>query len=503
MHSVWPMIVSMLLPEVVVQEEDATAISSSLKKHKKGRKLSSSEEETAKNLRSFCEVLIEGSLLLSSHDRKHLALDIVLLLLPRLPASLVPIVLSYKVVQCLMDALSTKNSWLYKVSQHFLKELSCWVTKDDVRRVSVIVSMQKHSNGKFDMVTQTKTVKNLVIDFQTESGSMLFIESLTDMFVDDGPASEEPSDQSQTTDDNSEIGLVEDKDSSAGNSDFLKSWIVESIPGVLKNSKLDSDAKFRVQKAVLKFLAVQGLFTASLGSEITSFELQEKFRWPKAATSSSLCRLCIAQLQSLLAMTQKGEGLHAAVNTVERNDLGAYFVGFLSTLRNIPSVSLFRYLSEEDEKVFKDLQEVEIRLFREVAGLIFSYSIHIIFVENSSTSFSKCNSSLQERNRGLSPNAHKLHSVRYLLIQLLLQVLLHPGEFVEAASELIICCKKAFAAPDLLESSSGDDDDSSAGGAPELMDVFVDTLLSLLPQSSAPMRSSIEQVPATFSLSDL
>lgn len=69
---------------------------------------------------------------------------------------------------------------------------------------------------------------------------------------------------------------------------------------------------------------------------------------------------------------------------------------------------------------------------------------------------------------------------------------------MEAASELIICCKKAFAAPDLLESSSGDDNDLSDEGAPELMDVLVDTLLSLLPQSSAPMRSAIEQVHAAF-----
>lgn len=99
---------------------------------------------------------------------------------------------------------------------------------------------------------------------------------------------------------------------------------------------------------------------------------------------------------------------------------------------------------------------------------------------------------LQERNCGLSTDAHKLHALRYLLIQLLLQVLLRPGEFTEAASELIICCKKAFASPDILDSSGEDEPD--ADEVPELMDVLVDTLLSLLPQSSAPMRSAIEQV---------
>ncbi|KAG7976526.1 hypothetical protein I3843_06G153400 [Carya illinoinensis] len=463
-HSLWPVLINILLPEMVLQGDDAASVSNSLKKHKKSRKCSSSEEEITKNFQCFCEVIIEGSLLMSSHDRKHLAFDILLLLLPRLPASFVPFVLSYKFVQCLMDVLSTKDSWLYKVAQHFLKELSDWVRDDDIRRVSVIIGLQKQSNGRFDCITRTKTVKDLMAGFRTESGCMLFIQNLTNLFVDEGNASEEPSDQSQTTDDNSEIGSIEDKDlvGTVGNSDFLKTWVVESLPSIFKYLKLDLEAKLRVQKEILKFLAVQGLFTASLGTEVTSFELQEKFRWPKAATSSALCRMCIEQLQFLLANAQKGEGPRALASGLEPNDLGSYFMRFLSTLRNIPSVSLFRTLSDKDKNTFEKLEEVENRLY------------------------------IEERNCGLSADANKMHALRYLLIQLLLQVLLRPGEFSEAASELIICSKKAFAVSDLLPSSGEDEMDGDA--TPELMDVLVDTLLSLLPQSSNPMRTSIEQV---------
>ncbi|XVE93570.1 hypothetical protein REPUB_Repub01dG0206200 [Reevesia pubescens] len=463
-HSLWPVLVNILLPDSIMLSEDAASVSNSLKRHKKGRKSSSSEEELAKNVQCFCEVVIEGSLLLSSHDRKHLVLDILLLLLPRLPSSFIPIVLSYKLVQCLIDILSTKDSWLYKVAQHFLKELLDWVRNDDVRTVAVIVAFQKHSNGKFDCITKTKTVKDLMAEFKTETGCMLFVQNLINLFLDEGHASEEPSDQSQTTDENSEIGSIEDKDSIGimGNADFLKSWVIESLPSVLKHLKLDPEAKFRVQKEILKFLAVQGLFSASLGNEVTSFELQEKFRWPKATTSSALCRMCIEQLQSLLANAQKVEEPRSLANGLEPNDLGCYFMRFFSTLRNIPSVSLFRTLTDEDEQAVKKLLEIESKLYKE------------------------------ERNCGLSSDANKLHALRYLLILLLLQVLLRPGEFCDAASELIICCKKAFAAPDDLNSSGEDELDSDA--APKLMDVLVDTLLSLLPQSSAPMRSAIEQV---------
>ncbi|KAF4381449.1 hypothetical protein G4B88_029804 [Cannabis sativa] len=463
-HSVWPVLVNLLLPESLLQAGDVVSLSSSIKKHKKSRKSSSSEEEIVKNLQCFIEVIIEGSLLLSSHDRKHLAFDVLLLLLPRLPASFVPLVLSYKLVQCLMDVLATKDSWLYKVAEHFLKEISNWVKHDDVKKVAVIVALQKHSNGKFDSVTRTKTVKEFMADFDTESGCILFIKNLKGMFVDESHPSEEPSDQSQTTDDNSEMGSVEDKESlgALGNSDFLKTWIVESLPSVLKNSKLDNEAKFRVQKEIMKFLAVQGVFTASLGTQVTSFELEEKFEWPKVATSSALCKMCIEQLQLLLANAQKGEGSRAKINGVEPNDLGSYFIRFLSTLRNIPSISVFRPLEDEEESVIKKLIKTETSLSRE------------------------------ERNSGISNEANRLHAIRYLLIQLLLQILLRPREFSDAATELIICCKKAFPTPDILESSGEEDNDDDA--APAVMDVLVDTLLSLLPQSSAPMRTAIEQV---------
>ncbi|KAL8554862.1 hypothetical protein ACS0TY_002875 [Phlomoides rotata] len=466
-HSVWSVLVNNLLPDVV-QDVDSASGLLSIKKHKKSRKSSSGEEDLERNLLCFCEVAIEGSLLSSSHDRKKLALDVLLLLLPKLPASCLHIVLSYKIVQCLMDILSTKDSWLYKVAQHFLKELSEWVVQDDLRRVEVIVALQKHSNGKFDCITRSKTVKDLMSDFKTESGCILFIQNLMSMFLDEGHSSEEPSDQSQTTDDNSEIGSVEDKDAvgTLGTSEFLKSWVVESLPTVLRHLKLDQDAKFRVQKEVLKFLAVQGLFLSSLGTEVTSFELQEKFRWPKSVTPNALCQMCIEQLQSLLANAQKGEGPHAVASGVEANDLGSYFMRFLSILSNIPSVSLSRVLSTDDEKAFKKLQAMESQLARE------------------------------ERKSGLSMDASKLHALRYLLIQLLLQIILRPGEFYEAASELVICCKKAFGSSDLLESS--EDDEPDEDGAPELMDVLVDTMLSLLPQSSAPLRSAIEQVFKCF-----
>ncbi|WZZ37349.1 hypothetical protein YC2023_020750 [Brassica napus] len=163
-HSSWSIIRDM--PEAAVNVSSAH----SSKKLKRNRKPNPIEEKATNNIRSFCENFMEGGLFTSSHDRKHLALDILLLLLPKLPASFLQHFLSFKFVQCLMDTLSAKYSWLHKVA----KELMDWVKGDDTKRVAVTMALQRHSEGKFDNITRTKTVKDLAGEFETEDGCTLF-----------------------------------------------------------------------------------------------------------------------------------------------------------------------------------------------------------------------------------------------------------------------------------------------------------------------------------------
>ncbi|TVU33504.1 hypothetical protein EJB05_25327 [Eragrostis curvula] len=484
-HSLWLVITVMLIREAGSQNDTNT---NSGKKHKKNKK-ASSPEDTNRNLCNFCEVVIEGSLLLSSHDRKHLAFNILLNLLPKLSPSAIQVVLSSKVVHGLMDILSNESSWLYNAGKHFLKELVSVASQDNDRRVAVIINLQKYSNGRFDCMTKTKVVKELVSKFRNSQDCLCLVQNLMALFVDEESVTDEPSDQSQTTDENSEIGLAEDQDSfGQGNADLLKSWVVNTIPFVLKNLKLTSkgnsdsemakciEEKFQVQTEILKFLAVQGLFSASLGTEVTSFELQEKFKWPKTPISTSLRNECIEQLQFLLEDGQKDEALHGA-SEVKPNDLGSYFMHFINTVCSIPSVSLFRTLSSNDDKAFKQSLATELMLLRE------------------------------ERKAAPGLDSAKTHAMRYLLIQLLLQVLLHPDEFWEAAVDVTICCKKSFPAIAQGDNSTGpesnehvsQDSDEDGSEEPneelslEFMDVLVQTFLSVLPHVSGPMCFTIEQ----------
>jgi DNA polymerase phi len=108
-----------------------------------------------------------------------------------------------------------------------------------------------------------------------------------------------------------------------------------------------------------------------------------------------------------------------------------------------------------------------------------------------------------------------MHAMRYLLIQLLLQVLLHPDEYWEAAVDVTICCKKSFpviaqgdnsSAQESAEHGSQESDEdgfeeSDEDGSEdpneevslEFMDVLVQTFLSILPHASGPVCFTVEQ----------
>lgn len=62
----------------------------------------------------------------------------------------------------------------------------------------------------------------------------------------------------------------------------------------------------------------------------------------------------------------------------------------------------------------------------------------------------------------------------------------------DITSELLLCCKKAFG--ELIEVDANEIVQEDDGGSPSFMDVLVDILLSLLAQSSAPIRAAAEQV---------
>lgn len=87
--------------------------------------------------------------------------------------------------------------------------------------------------------------------------------------------------------------------------------------------------------------------------------------------------------------------------------------------------------------------------------------------------------------------AERLLAMRSLLLQLLLESFLEPGSVSGSAVDLAICCRKAFPG---ISAGVTDNLQHDSNEMPPVMDVLVDIILSLLAQSSLPVRAAAEQV---------
>ena len=85
-------------------------------------------------------------------------------------------------------------------------------------------------------------------------------------------------------------------------------------------------------------------------------------------------------------------------------------------------------------------------------------------------------------------NVKKIEAMCSLLMQLLLRSV--TSQVVEIAADLIMCCKRAFG--DLIDVDTEGSDNGEE--LPNFIDVLIDILLSLLTETSAPIRAAAEQV---------
>ncbi|PHU10332.1 hypothetical protein BC332_22192 [Capsicum chinense] len=170
-----------------------------------------------------------------------------------------------------------------------------------------------------------------------------------------------------------------------------KRYLQESAISVLLELIDKPQQAFHCGTSVLTFqlLEVRGLCSSTLGTEMKFFEVEDKFRLPKSSISSALS-----------------------------NGRGAYFVRFLTTLWNLPSVSTFRSLSCDGKEAFSKLQESEPPNSSNCWIII----IHVLFwCEESDSTL--------------------------------------PGDFSEVASELVICCMRTPQSADFPAASGEDEAD--------------------------------------------
>lgn len=153
------------------------------KSSKKKKRSSETVTSLETRLVTFWSTAVDGSLLTSSHERKHLAMQLLLKFLPKLPApSYVEYILSNNFIQCLLGATASKQNLLFKSAQNCIAELCKWAEGDVERRIKVVIALQQNSQGKFDHLSKTQAVKGLLSGLTTITGYQEIFQALSRLY---------------------------------------------------------------------------------------------------------------------------------------------------------------------------------------------------------------------------------------------------------------------------------------------------------------------------------
>lgn len=388
-HSIWPVLLDLLLPECTPEVQKSAK--------KKSCKGSKDTRKVLDNLARFWTAVVDETLLPSSHERKHLAMELLTLILPKLPSpESVSIVLSNTFVRCILDILSSKDTLLHNATQHCLGTICTWAERDDHRRVAVIVALQKNSHGKFDILSKSSTLRNLTGGLTTAASVMSFIKDLEELFrigesiIGRKNSSHEGNMDGYKKEDKtlglnslsngqgdelvSEQGLNGDSTMSIEKSgDSERIWIVEQMCALCRQAKLEpSAARVMLYKEVMQFLTLHSLFNAS-----NAFDLQvekvETFKWPYLPLSDHVQAICAVRLRGILfdaqlwVLAQKSRRSESG-STAEKeqpsqdglvsdgDDLALFLAKYCEAVQNSSAASLARPLSEEDAKILEKIR---------------------------------------------------------------------------------------------------------------------------------------------------
>lgn len=364
MHSIWTVLLDRLLPQASLEVPVSQVQESAKKKRAKvtNQKVTKDTKKVEINLANFWSVVVDGALLPSSHERKHLAMELLLLILPRLPTSeFVSVIMSNVFIKCIMSILSSTDTLLHKCARRCLSEICNWAQSNDQHRVAVIVSLQKNSHGKFDSLSKTLTVRTLSKGLTNETRVMAFIKSLEELFQTGDPLTSKNSDTVEEDED--EPVIAQDK---AGSSDRI--WILEQMGALCRHVELEPRVvRVTLYKEVMKFLILHSVFDASKLSD-GKLGGSESLRWPLLPLSDYIRKLCADRLRSILVdaeqwqetqkvKTSKAGPVEGGEKVIDAEDFALFSASYCESIQKSPAAKLAHPLKEEDAATIKTLHE--------------------------------------------------------------------------------------------------------------------------------------------------
>lgn len=176
-------------------------------------------------LEKFWKTIIEEGLLQSTHERKYLAMNLLLKIAPKIPSNKVDVVFSESIIRCIINNCQSKMNYLYKSVKSMLHELPEKLAENEDEEVLVHVIkclVGPRGHVAFDSITKSRTVEELASKLSGDLTS--YFEWLKRVFING------------TTDLQSKNKEAEEKDVKE-----CHCFVADQLVLLLKRSKIQND----------------------------------------------------------------------------------------------------------------------------------------------------------------------------------------------------------------------------------------------------------------------
>ncbi|KAJ3275621.1 hypothetical protein HDV01_007624 [Terramyces sp. JEL0728] len=180
---------------------------------------------------------IEESFFNSSHERKFIGFQLFLEILSKTPSDKVPVLFTQNFLRCLINSLSSKETFLFKQARYTTTQLCDFASKNPNAALPLVMQLLgKHGHFKFDQITKTKTVETILSELTSE-GIQSFLEYLTKVFFD-------PSLLSNGAD---------------GDQNSIRLWTIDQMYLFVRTGKIKKEEKWITY--IVEFMVTHGFFT--------------------------------------------------------------------------------------------------------------------------------------------------------------------------------------------------------------------------------------------------
>ncbi|XP_065640104.1 myb-binding protein 1A-like protein isoform X1 [Hydra vulgaris] len=117
----------------------------------------------------FWKIIVEDGLMASTHERKFLAISLLLKVSPKLTIEQVPVVFCEPIIRCLINSRYSNENYLFKAVRDVLQKLQVQIMKNPNEEVipCIIKALVSKGHFLFDSMTQTKTIEELACKIKT------------------------------------------------------------------------------------------------------------------------------------------------------------------------------------------------------------------------------------------------------------------------------------------------------------------------------------------------